>query len=142
MHVNTFKATKDIASGQEIFVRYGSAKWFESKKLTYTDVDYANTMWRPDLPRLPCRRKVVQITGADGRHTFAVLKNVTSGTFLEISLCLEVSVIAVDQFPFLWDFVLTGDMEYEYIGCLSPADFCLLTRTRRLCVLQIKAKER
>ena len=113
MHVPYFKATKDIASGQEIFFQYASAQWFESKKLSYADVDYANTMWRPDLLPLPCRRKVVQKTGADGRHTFAVLQAVPSGTVLEISLCLEVSLFVVDQFPFLWDFVLTGEMENE-----------------------------
>ena len=140
-HINTFKATKDIAAGQEILVRYGSAKWFEVKNIPYLDVDYASTMWRPDLHPLPCRQRVGKITGADGRHTFAVLEAVPSGTVLEISLCVEVSVIVVDQFPFLWDFVLSGEMKYEYIGCLLQTDFCLLTRTHRLCFLQIKAKE-
>ena len=105
----TFKATKDIAAGQELFVRYGSAEWFDTKNIPYTDVDYASTMWRPDLQPLPCRKKVVQTTGADGRRSYIVREAVPSGAVLEISLCLEVPVIAVDQFPFLWDFVLTGE---------------------------------
>ena len=58
---NTFKATKDIAAGQEIFVRYGSAKWFENKNIPYVDVDYASTMWRPDLHPLPCRQNVLSL---------------------------------------------------------------------------------
>ena len=115
-HINTFKATKDIAAGQEILVRYGSAKWFEGRNISYVDVDYASTMWRPDLHPLPCRQSVAQTTGADGRHSFAVREAVPSGTVLEVSLCVEVSVIVVDQFPFLWDFVLTGEVENEYTG--------------------------
>ena len=107
--VNTFKATKDIAAGQEILVRYGSAQWFESKNIPFADVDYANTMWRPDLHPLPCREKVHPTTGTDGRHHFAVLADtISSGTILEISLCVEVSLNVVDQFPVLWDFVLIG----------------------------------
>ena len=141
VHINTFKATKDIAAGQEIFVRYGSAEWFEERNVSYIDVDYASTMWRPDLHPLPCRLSVDHTTGADGRHSFAVLEAVPSGTVLEISLCVEKSVIVVDQFPYLWDFVLIGETEYQYIGCLLPPDFCLLTRTHRRCFLQIKAKE-
>ena len=106
-HINTFKATKDIAAGQEILVRYGSAKWFEVKNIPYADVDYASTMWRSDLHPLPCRQNVRQTTGADGRHSFAVLVDtIPSGTVMEISLCVEVSAIVVDQFPVLWDFVL------------------------------------
>ena len=68
-------------------------------------------MWRPELHPLPCRQNVAHTTGADGQHSFAVREAVPSGTVLEISLCVEVSVIAVDQFPFLRDFVLTGEME-------------------------------
>ena len=106
-HINTFKATKDIAAGQEIFVRYGDAYWFERANIPYADVDYASTMWRPDLHPLPCRQSVRQTTGADGRHSFAVLADTTpSGTLLEISLCLDVSLNVVDQFPVLWDFVI------------------------------------
>ena len=116
-HINTFKATKDIAAGQEVLVRYGSAKWFESKKIPYSHVDYASTMWRPDLQPLPCRQKFRKITGADGRHNFAVLAKLPAGTILDISLCVKVSVVVVDQFPFLWDFVLTGETENEYTGC-------------------------
>ena len=56
-------------------------------------------------------------TGADGRHSYAVLEAVPSGTILENSLCVEVSVPVVDQFPFLWDFVLTGETENEYTDC-------------------------
>ena len=73
-------------------------------------------MWRQDLQPLPCRRKVGQTTGADGQHSYAVLEAAPSGDVLEISLCLEVSLIAVDQFPYLWDFVITGDMENQYFG--------------------------
>ena len=105
--VNIFEATKDIAPGQEIFVRYGSVQWFQCKNIPYADIDYATTMWRPDLQPLPCRQAVRQITGADGRHTFAVLASTTpSGTLLEISICVEISLYVVDQFPILWDFVI------------------------------------
>ena len=116
VHINTSKATKDIAAGQEIFIRYGNAQWFERRNIPRADVDYASTMWRPDLHPLPCRQSVAQKTRADGRHSFAVREAVPSGTVLEVSLCLEVSVVAVDQFPFLWDFVLTGETENEYTG--------------------------
>ena len=108
-HINTSKATKDIAAGQEILAWYGGEDWFERGNIPYADVDYASTMWRPDLHPLPCRQNVAQTTGANGRHSYAVVEAVTSGTVLEISLCLEVSVRVVDQFPFLWDFVLTGE---------------------------------
>ena len=108
VHIKIFKATKDIAAGQEIFYRYGSARWFGHKNISYTEVDYASTMWRPDLHPLPCRQKIVRTTGAGGRNSYAVLEAVQAGTVLEISLCLEVSVIVIDQFPFLRDFVLTG----------------------------------
>ena len=113
VHKNdTFKATKDIAEGQELFIRYGGAQWFKSKNISVTNVDYASTMWRPDLHPLPCRRKVKQQNGADGRHNYTILEAVPSGTVLEISPCLEVSLIVVDQFH-LWDFVITGEMENE-----------------------------
>ena len=112
MHfISTIKATKDIAAGQEIFIRYGSMKWFEHRNIPRADADYASTMWRPDLHPLPCRQNVTQTTGADGRHSYAILDAVPSGTVLEISLCLEVSVIVVDQLPFLRDFVLTGERD-------------------------------
>ena len=113
VHINTLKATKDIAAGQEIFIEYGNAQWFESKGVTYADVDYANTMWRPDLQPLSCRQNVNATAGADGRHRFAVVEAISADTVLEISLCVEVSVVVVDQFPFLWDFVLTGETENE-----------------------------
>ena len=124
VHINTFKATKDIAAGQELFLRYSSAEWFQCKNIPRVDVDYASTMWRPDLRPLPCRQNVAQTTGEDGRHSYAVVEAVPSGTILEISLCLEVSVSVVDQFPFLRDFVLTGEPENEYSDC---QDFCLLS---------------
>ena len=117
VHINTPKATKDIAAGQEIFIRYGSAKWFEGKNLSYADVDYASTMWRPDLHPLPYRRKVAQRTRADGRHSYVVLETIRPGSILEISLCVVVSVVVIDQFPFLWDFVLIGETEHEHTGC-------------------------
>ena len=119
MHVpiNTFKATKDIAAGQELFILYGSAKWFEGRNLSYADVDYASTMWRPDLHPLPYRRNIVQRTGVDGRHSYAVLEAIRPGSILEISPCVEVSLNVVDQLPFLWDFVLTGETENEHTGC-------------------------
>ena len=107
---NIVKAKKDIAAGQEIFCGYGGRQWFKNKKLPYTDVDYASTRWRPELQPLPCRKKVIQTTGADGRRSYAVGEAVPSGAVLEISPCLEVPVLVVDQFPFLWDFVLTGEM--------------------------------
>ena len=130
--INTFKATKDIAAGQEILVRYGSAEWFEVKNIPRADVDYASTMWRPDLHPLPCRQSVHTITGADGRHNFIVLTDISSGTVLDISLCVEVSVNVVDQFPVLWDFVLIGETENEHTGCQhTSASFLCCCRSRR-----------
>ena len=127
-HINTFKATKDIAAGQEILIRYGSAKWFKFWfGIPYADVDYASTMWRPDLHPLPCRQNYAQTTGADGRHSFAVLGAVQADTVLEISLCLEVSVAVVDQFPYLSDFVLTGETENECHGCQQTSSSCAHT---------------
>ena len=117
VHLTTSKATKDIVAGQEIFIRYGNAEWFALRNMPRADVDYASTMWRPDLHPLPCRQSVTQTTGADGRHSFAVRETIPSGTVLEISLCVEVSVIVVDQFPYLWDFVITGKMKNEYSRC-------------------------
>ena len=113
-HINTFKATKDIEAGQEVLVRYNSAQWFESKNIPYSDVDYASTMWRPDLHPLPCRQNVAPTAGTDGQHSFfTVMGPIPRGTVLEISLCVEVSVVVVDQFPYLWDFMLTGGTEHE-----------------------------
>ena len=88
-------------------VWYGNAQWFEQKKIPYADVDYASTMWRPDLHPFPCRQFISHTIGADGQNLFAVLVDtIPSGTVLEASLCVEVSVIVVDQFPYLWDFVI------------------------------------
>ena len=127
-----FKATKEIAAGQELFIRYGSATWFQSKGIPRVDVYYANTMWRPDLHRLPCRQNVAQTTGVDGQHSYAVVEAVSLGTVIEISLCLEVAVRVVDQFPFLWDFVLTGETKMSILtaNTLLPA----LSRTRIVCI--------
>ena len=123
-HINTFKATKDIAAGQEILVRYGSAKWFESKNIPYADVDYASTMWRPDLHPLPCREYVTcTIDGGDELYSFEVVGAVPSGTVLEISLCVEVSVIVVDQFPVLWDFVIM-DAREQTVCAREDAEVC------------------
>ena len=131
VHINTFKATKDIAAGQELFIRYGDAEWFESKNIPRVDVDYASTMWRPDLRPLPCRQDVAQTTGADGRHSYAVVEAVPSGTVVEISLCLEVSVRIVDQFPYLWDSVLTGEPGNESTGCQQTSSS---SRVHTACV--------
>ena len=128
--LKNFKATKDIAAGQEILVRYAGAEWFESKSIPYTEVDYARTMWRPDLHPLPCRENVRHITGADGRQIFAFMADtITSGTVLEVSLCVEVSVIVVDQFPFLWDFVLIDSTTQTVCVCEDSDVTSLLTRT-------------
>ena len=87
-------------------------------------------MWRPDLHPLPCRENVRHITGADGRQIFAFMADtITSGTVLEVSLCIEVSVIVVDQFPFLWDFVLI-DSTTQTVCVFEDSDVTsLLTRT-------------
>ena len=128
-YIYIFKATKDIAAGQEIFYRYGGLHWFEGKNIPYIDVDYASTRWRPDLQPLPCRKNVTQTIGADGRRSYAVREAVPSGAILEISLCLEVTLIAVDQFPFLWDFVLTR--ETETVPCWLTAT---ASRAHAACV--------
>ena len=130
-HMTPFKATKDIAAGQEIFIRYGSAQWFQHKNIPYADVDYASTLWRPDLHPLPCRQRVAQSTGADGRHSFFVREAVPSDTVLEVSLCVEVSVDALNQLPLLGDFVLIGEMETEQTACQQTF---ASARTFRLCV--------
>ena len=117
VYTHIFKATKDIAAGQELFYRYGDAKWFQKKNITYIEIDYANTMWRPDLQPLPCRKDVIQTIGDDGRPSYAVREAVPSGAVVEISLCLEVPFLVVDQLPYLWDFVLTGETENVYVGC-------------------------
>ena len=137
VRINAFKATKDIAAGQEIFVWYGGAQWFNKKNIPYTDVDYASTMWRPDLHPLPCRQSVDQTTGADGRHIFTAPEVIRSGTVLDVSLCVDVSVIVVDQFPYMWDFVLTGKTENGHAGSHHTFAFSLHTAV----LLQIKEKE-
>ena len=115
--IHTFKATKDIAAGQEIFIRYGTAQWFQSKKIPYSVVDYATTLWRPELHPLSCRQNIAPSVGPDGRYIFTVMGFIQSGTVLEISLCVETWATVVDQFPYLWDFVLIGETEKENTGC-------------------------
>ena len=124
VHMNTFKAVKDIAAGQELFIWYGSPSWFQVKDIPYVNVDYASTMWRPDLQALPCRRNVDQTTEADGRHSFTVVEAIPSGTVLEISLCVEVSVVVVDQFPVLWDFVLIGVTAQKVCAASEDVEVC------------------
>ena len=88
-------------------------------------------MWRPDLHPFPCRESIRQKTDADGRHSFDVLfDTIQSGTVLEISLCVEVSVIVVDQFPVLWDFVIMDataqtvcGVEDAEVGCNPCTNF-------------------
>ena len=92
-------------------VRYGDAKWFEVKNIPYADVDYASTMWRPDLQPLPCPQSITHTTELDGRHSFTAVEAIPPGTVLETSLCVEVSVVVIDQFPHLWDYVLIGETE-------------------------------
>ena len=105
-HINALQAIKDIAAGQEILIRYGSAGWFQNKDIPYSYFDYAKTMWRPDLNHLPCRENIRLGTGSDGRHSFSVLTKYPAEAVLDISPCVKVSIIVVDQFPVLWDFVL------------------------------------
>ena len=103
-------------------VQYGGVDWFEKRNIPYADVDYESTMWRPDLHPLPCRQHVRRTTTADGRHSFAVLADtIPSGTVLEISLCVQMSLNVVDQFPVLWDFVIM-DATTQMVcarGCIS-----------------------
>ena len=104
-------------------VQYGDAKWFEAKSIQYVDVDYASTMWRPDLHPLPCRQNVRQTTGPDGQQDFAVLDPMPSGTVVDISLCVEVSLNVIDQFPVLWDFVLM-DATIQTVCAREDAEVC------------------
>lgn len=111
------KAVDDIAAGQEIFVSYGNAEWFEDKDIPIIDIDYASTQWRPELHPLPCRQNVIQRKGRDGRLRYIVLAlYISSGTVLEISLCLEMPTIVVDKY-FLWDYALTGLTTHVHASC-------------------------
>ena len=121
-HINIFKVTKDIPAGQEILVRYGGAHWFESKNIPYSDADYASTMWRPDLEPLPCRENINLTTGADGRPIFSVPTMLPSGIVMDVSLCVKVSLIVVDQFH-LWDFVLI-DPTAQTVCAREDAEVC------------------
>ena len=94
-------------------------------------------MWRPDLHPLPRRQSVAQTIGADGRHSFVMRDAVPSGTVLEVSLCLELSVVVVDQFPFLGGFVLAGEIENDCTRCPQASVpsrahiACVFCRSRR-----------
>ena len=106
-------------------VRYGDVDWFEAKGVPYVHVDYASTMWRPDLRPLPCRVNVHHTTYEDGRHSFAVLDDtIPSGAVLDISLCVKVSVVVVDQFPVLWDFVIFGATKPQTVCTREDAEVC------------------
>ena len=120
--INTFKAAKDIEAGQELLVRYNDAQWFKSKNIPYSDVDYASTIWRPDLKPLPCRKNVDLWTESDGRPTFAVQAMVSSGTVMDVSPCVKVSVIVVDQL-LLWDFALM-DQTAQMVCTREDAEVC------------------
>ena len=110
-----------------MLVRYGGAGWFEQRNIPYVDVDYASTMWRPDLQPLPCRANIRPTTGADGQHIFAVLADtIPSDTVLETSLCVEVSLNVVDQFPVLWDFVIM-DATAQMVSAREDAEVCWQT---------------
>ena len=103
-------------------VPYGRADWFESKNIRYSEVDYANTMWRPDLRPLPCREDVNLTFGEDGRSTFPVPTMLASGTVMDVSLCVKVSLIVVDQF-LLWDFVLI-DLTTQTVCAREDVEVC------------------
>ena len=104
-------------------VRYSGASWFGSKNIPYADVDYDSTMWRPDLRPLPCRHDFDVTTEEDGRHTFAAVADTTpADTKLDISLCVKVSLIVVDQF-LLWDFVII-DPSTQTVGVSKDAEVC------------------
>ena len=127
-HIHTFKATKDIAAGQELFIRYGSAHWFQSKSIYHTGADYASTMWRPDLRPLPCRQNIDIYTGPDGRHSFGVVDTIPADTVVDISLCVDVSPSVVDQLPFLWDFVFIGLTSQTVCVCVCV---CVYARMQK-----------
>ena len=76
-------------------------------------------MWRPDLQPLPCRQNVRHTTGVDGKHTFVVADTILPGTVLDISLCMEVPVVAIDQFPYLWDFVIIDATTQTVCVCVG-----------------------
>lgn len=93
-------------------------------------------MWQPDLHPLPCRQSVAQRKRTDGRHTFSVREAVSSGTVLEVSLCLAVSITAIDRFPYLRDFVITGEAENDILVATRLLPPCvpippMLCRSRR-----------
>ena len=121
-HINTLKATKDIEAGQEILVRYNNAQWFASKNIPYSEVDYASTMWRLDLHPLPCRENVNLTTGEDGRPIFSVPTTLPAGTVMDISPCVKVSMMVVDQF-LLWDFVFL-DQTAMTVCAREDAEVC------------------
>ena len=108
IHTYIFKATKDIEAGQELFAFYGGESWFLSKGIAYTAVDYASTMWRPDLQPLPCCQDIEQATDANGLRSYTAPSAIPSGTVLDVSLSLAVPAKYLDQFPALRDSTLPG----------------------------------
>ena len=129
-HTHIFKATKDIEAGQELFVFYGGKKWFDSKGVSYATVDYANTMWRPDLQPLPCWRNVEQATDANGLRSYTALSAIPSGTVLDISLCLAVPANFVGQFLVLRNSTLPGQTANVHAAYQQASD---TLRTHCLC---------
>ena len=124
-YADTFAAAKNIAAGQEILYRYGSVEWFEQQDIHYVEVDIRSTMWRPKLTALPCRQNVRHAIGADGRPSFAVVANSTpAGTVVDISLCVDISLVVVDQFPHLWDFVLVDRITQPKVSASEDASMC------------------
>ena len=114
MHLQIFKASKDIDAGQELFVSYGSKKWFVYKGLPYTAVDYASAMWRPDLQPLPCCQDIEQTTDDNGLRSYTVLSAIPADTVLDVSLCLDVPANFVDQFPALRNSTLPGQIQHMH----------------------------
>ena len=106
-------------------VSYGDMDWFEAKGVPYVHVDYASTMWRPKLRPLPCRVNIRHTTYEDGRDSFVVLDDtVPVNAILDISPCVKVSIIVIDQFPVLWDFVLFGATEPQTVCAREDAVVC------------------
>ena len=79
-------------------------------------------MWRPDLDPLPCRENVNLTTGEDGRPIFFVPAMLPADTVMDISPCVKVSIIVVDQF-LLWDFVLM-DATAQTVRAREDAEVC------------------
>ena len=101
------KAATHIEAGQELFVSsLGDSP--------YTAVDYASTMWRPDLQPLPCCQDIEQTTDANGLRSYTALSAIPSDTVLDVSLCLDVPANFVDQFPALRNSTLPGQTQHVH----------------------------